>query len=421
LTHAFPQILPGSRAVLFLAVPLSYDADQSRIEVVSLADHRRKVLVQGGTSPHYLMSGHLVYASKGTLFAIPFDLDKLETRETAISVLDQVAFQPKSPGADFDVSRTGTLVYRRGNGVGSGLRTIQWVDGAGKKEPLLAKPGAYSRLRFSPDGKRLSFLVDTGGVNRDVWVYDSQRDAMTRLTFGGRHDSPIWSPDGRYIVFGLPNGIYWTRADGAGQPQPLTQSTTTQIPASFTPDGKRLAYGDYGGGNSQVFTVPLEDQGGQLKAGKPEQFLKSSFADQAPLFSPDGRWLAYQSNESGKLEVYVRAFPPPLSGQGGKWQISNSGGNNPLWSRKGHDLVYQSGDQIMAASYIVKGDTFQADTPRVRIAKLGGTFWDLAPDGKRVAVLTPVESAEAPTREHEVVFLENFSDELRRKVPVGSK
>jgi len=252
LTHAFPQILPGSRAVLFLAVPLSYDGDQSRIEVVSLADHRRKILVQGGTSPHYLMSGHLVYASKGTLFAIPFDLGKLEIRGTAISVLDQVAFRPSSSGADFDVSRTGTLVYRRGNGGGSGLRTIQWVDGAGKKEPLLARPGAYSRLRLSPDGKRLSFLVDTGGVNRDVWAYDSQRDAMTRLTFGGRHDSPIWSPDGRYIVFGLPNGIYWTRADGAGQPQPLTQSTTTQVPASFTPDGKRLAYGDYGGGNSQV-------------------------------------------------------------------------------------------------------------------------------------------------------------------------
>jgi Tol biopolymer transport system component len=419
LTHAFPQILPGSRAVLFVAVPLSYDADQSQIEVVNLADRRRKVLVQGGTSPHYLMSGHLVYARMGALFAIPFDLDKLETRGTATSVLDQVAFRPNSSGADFDVSKTGTLIYRRGNGGSSGMRTIQWVDGAGKTETLLAKPGAYSHLRLSPDGKRLSFL-DAGEVSRDVWVYDARRDAMTRLTFGGRHVSPIWSLDGRCIVFGLPNGLYWTRADGAGQPQPLTQSKTTQIPVSFTPDGKRLAYEDYGGGNAQLFTVPVEDQGGQLKAGKPEQFLKTSFADQAPFFSPDGRWLAYESNESGKLEVYVRAFPP-LSGQGGKWQISNSGGNNPLWSRNGHDLVYQSGDQIMAASYTVKGDTFVADKPRVWIAKLGGPYWDLPPDGKRVAVLTPVKSAEAPKQEHEVVFIENFFDELRRRVPVGSK
>ena len=420
LTHAFPQMLPGSRAILFVAVPLSYDADQSHIEVVNLADRRRKVLVQGGTSPHYLMSGHLVYARMGALFAIPFDLDKLETRGTATSVLDHAAFRPNSAGADFDVSKTGTLVYRTGNGGSPGMRSIQWVDGAGKREPLLAKPGAYSQLRLSPDGKLLSFL-DTGEVSRDVWVYDSQRDAMTRLTFGGRHVSPIWSPDGRRIVFGVPNGIYWTRADGAGQPQPLTQSKMTQIPASFSPDGKRLAYGDYGAGNSQMFTVPLEDQGGQLKAGTPEQFLKSTFADQAPLFSPDGRWLAYESNESGKFEVYVGAFPPPSSGQGGKWQISGSGGSEPRWSRNRHDLLYRSGDQVMAASYTVKGDTFVADKPRVRIAKVGGTFWDLAPDGKRVAVLTPVEPAEAPRQEHEVVFLENFFDELRRKVPVGSK
>jgi len=163
----------------------------------------------------------------------------------------------------------------------------------------------------------------------------------------------------------------------------------------------------------------VEEQGGQLKAGKPEQFLKSSFADRVPSFSPDGRWLAYHSNESGKNEVYVRAFPPPSSGQGGKWQISNSGGSAPRWSRNGHELVYQSGDQIMVASYTVKGDTFVAEKPRVWIAKLGGTQWDLAPDGKRVAVLMPVESAEAPKQEHEVVLLLNFFDELRRRVPTG--
>ena len=195
-----------------------------------------------------------------------------------------------------------------------------------------------------------------------------------------------------------------------------------QIPWSFTPDGKRLAYFERAG-NYQIWTVPLEDQGGRLKAGKPEQFLKSSFDDREPSFSPDGRWLAYQSNESGKNEVYVRAFPPPSSGQGGKWQISNSGGTIPRWSRTGHELMYQSGDQIMAASYTVKGDTFVAEKPRVWIAKLGAAAgaarWDLAPDGKRVLVVTPVESAEAPKQEHEIVMLQNFFDELRRKVPVG--
>ena len=164
-----------------------------------------------------------------------------------------------------------------------------------------------------------------------------------------------------------------------------------------------------------------------MKAGKPKPFLNNSFTEAAPSFSPDGRWLAYQSNESGKDEVYLRAFPPPSSGQGGKWQISNSGGTFPRWTRNGHELMYQSGDRIMAASYTVKGDTFVAEKPSVWIAKLGAEpsagfqAWDLSPDGKRVAVLTPAESAEAPKQDHEVVFLENFFDELRRRVPVEKK
>jgi eukaryotic-like serine/threonine-protein kinase len=143
-----------------------------------------------------------------------------------------------------------------------------------------------------------------------------------------------------------------------------------------------------------------------------------------PAFSPDGKWLAYTSDESGKNEVYVRAFPPPASGQGGKWQVSNRGGEIPRWSRNGHELMYQSGDQIMAANYTVKGDTFAVEKPRVWIAKLGGTpgalaDWDLAPDGKRVAVLTPEGNVEAPKQEHEIVMLQNFFDELRRKAPAS--
>jgi serine/threonine-protein kinase len=258
-------------------------------------------------------------------------------------------------------------------------------------------------------------LSDVG--NPDVWIYDLQRDTMTRLTFGRGVSRfiPIWSPDGKHVIFSSYGiGIFQTRADGAGQPQPLTQTRTIEVPQSFTPDGKRLAYSE---AMQQIWTLPLHEQGGQLKAGKPEQFLKSSFRDQFPSFSPDGRWLAHQSNESGRNEVYVRAFPPPASGEGGKWQISNSGGSAPRWSPNGHDLVYQSGDQIMAATYTAKGDTFAAEKPRVWIAKLGGPQWDLAADGKQVVVLTPVDT-QAPKQDHEVVFIQNFFDELRRKVPV---
>ena len=425
---AFPQMLPGGNAILFAATT-ALDVDQITIEVLTLADRHRKVVARGGQSPRYLAAsngaGHVLYINKGTVFAIPFDLNTLETRGTAVPVLNDVAYNSLVGSGELDVSRTGTLVYRRASGGASAMTTVQWVDPTGRKEPLRAKPGLYRDPHLSPDGTRVALTVTEAG-SQDVWVYDPQRDAMTRLTFGGSfYLSPRWSPDGHHVVFSsLGNGIFQARADGASQPQALTQGKSNQIPWSFTPDGKRLAYYDSGAGNNQLWTVPLEDQGGQLKAGTPEPFLKSSFNDAAPSFSPDGRWLAYQSNESGTTEVYVRAFPPPPSGQGGKWVIS-SGGIRPRWSPNGHELLYQSGDQIMAASYTVNGDTFVAEKPRVWIPKLGAAVnanwvaWDLAPDGKRVVVLTPVESAAAPQQEHEVVFLQNFFDELRRRVPLG--
>ena len=261
-----------------------------------------------------------------------------------------------------------------------------------------------------------------------AWVYDPQRDAITRLTFGGINRNPAWSPDGQYIVFAkIGQGIFQARADGASQPQALTGSNVAQFPWSFTPDGKQLAYFE----GNQIWTVALEDQGGQLKAGTPVPFFKSTFQDVAPSFSPDGRWLAYHSNESGRNEVYVRAFPPPSAssasspgsaGQGGKWQVSNNRGGGPQWSRTGHELVYWSGNQLMTVGYTVNRTTFVADKPRVWIASLSGagpTDWDLDPDGKRVVALVPEGIAQAPQPEHEIVMLQNFADELRRRVPVG--
>lgn len=214
--------------------------------------------------------------------------------------------------------------------------------------------------------------------------------------------------------------MWWTRGDGAGQPQPLIQSSGCFIVTSFAPDGKRVAC--FNTANlGEIWTVPIEEDSAGLKAGKPEQFFKNQFVNVLPMFSPDGRWLAYESNASGSFEVYVRPFPPPASGQGGQWQISSGGGANstPLaWSRTGHELYYQSGDQIMAVSYTAQGDTFVAEKPRVWIAKVGGTDWDLAPDGKRIAVVTPVGEPEAPTQDHTVVFLQNFLDYLKQRVPL---
>ena len=240
-THRWPQILPGGKAVLFTASPTAAAFDGANIEVMSLADHRRKTLVRGGTFGRYLPSGHLVYVNRGTLFAVPFDVDRLEVHGTPAPVLDQVGYNAGQGSAQLDFSQTGTLIYRSG-GAGGGLVTVAWLDGAGKAQPLLAKPGTYGRPSMSPDGQRLALEV-TDGSGTDIWVYDWQRDTMTRLTFTGTASDSAWSPDGRYIAFrAAGEGMSVTRSDGAGKPQPLTQSKNNQVPWSFTPNGKRLAF-----------------------------------------------------------------------------------------------------------------------------------------------------------------------------------
>jgi serine/threonine-protein kinase len=422
---------PGSKAVLFVAYKGSLDPDKSSIDVFTFADQRRKTVARGGVSAQYLptsnRTGHLVYANKGTLFAIPFDLERLETRGTALPVLDDVAYATGAGAmlaAQFAFSPSGTLVYRKGIGAASAMTTVQWLDSAGKNQPLLDKPGLYGYPRLSPDGKALAMQVSEGS-SADIWVYDQQRATTTKLTFGGG-DLLLSCLEPGWPLRGLRSRREWhllsPRRRG-GQPQPLLQSKTNQVPWSFTPDGKRLAYYEVDS-RVHIWTVSVDEDSGQLRAGKPEQFLKSQFDERFPAFSPDSRWLAYESNASGKDEVYMRPFPPPASGQGGLWPISNGGGTFPVWSPNGRDLLYQSGDQIMAVSYTVKGDAFVPGKPRVWIAKLGAAAgqnvnrpkWGLAPDDKRVAVITPVEALEAPKPDHTVVFLMNFFGYLRQRV-----
>jgi Tol biopolymer transport system component len=418
-THRWPQILPGGKAVLFTA---GMGGDTANIEVMSLANHRKITLVRGAAYGRYLPSGHLVYVNRGTLFAVPFDVDRLEVHGTPAPMLDQVGYNTAQSSAQLDFSQTGTLIYRSG-GAGGGLLTVAWLDGAGKVQPLLAKPDNYGLPSLSPDGQRLALDV-TEGSGTDIWLYDWQRDTMTRLTFTGTAQTPLWSPDGRYIAFRVVGeGMSVIRSDGAGKPQSLTQSKNLQAPWSFIPDGRRLAFFEQGSGTVyDLWTVPLESDDAGLRAGKPEVFLQTPADERYPSFSPDGRWMAYSSAESGIFQVYVRAFPD----KGGKWQISNSNGTYPMWSRNGHELFFETLDNhIMAAAYTVKGDSFVADKPRLWSEKqIGGVpnsvkNVDLAPDGKRIVALMPVETAEAPKAQNHVIFLENFFDEVRRKVPIG--
>jgi serine/threonine-protein kinase len=268
-------------------------------------------------------------------------------------------------------------------------------------------------------------------------VKDLERGTTSRLTsLPIQNGSPVWAPDGRSIVFGAYNaeapGIYWIRADGAGSPQRLTDDKTKRTPKSFSPDGKWLAYEQRSAdGRIEIWTAPVEGNSGQgaprVRLGKAEPFLRTAFSESDPAFSPDGRWLAYQSNETGTYEVYVRPFPGP----GSKSQISTGGGRFPIWSRGAlgaeRDLFFLGLDgHVRVASYTAKDNLFVAGKPRVwspkaLLALFGVRPYDLAPDGKRLAVvLYPDGTAEQkPTTS--VTVLLNFFDELRRRVPAGGE
>jgi serine/threonine-protein kinase len=421
-THRWPHVLPGGKAVLFNASIAYGNYDEAPIAVVSLKDHQRKTLLEhAGMYPRYLPSGHLLYVTKGTLFAAPFDTDRLELRGPA-TMLEEVSDNPNLGSAQLDFSRNGTLAYRSGGT--EGLRTIQWLDGAGRIVSVVTEPASYFFPRVSPDGNHLAYLVAQGS-STDLWVYDCQRGNRTPLTKGSYTSYPVWSRDGRFVVFQSAGGMFWAQADGAGKPQPLTQSQALQLPSAFNPEGTRLAFSELvPGSGAEIRTVLVENRSEQLRAGTPELFLKTPAATNTfAAFSPDRRWLAYADAEAGSYEVYVRAFPD----KGTKVQISNAGGTMPAWSRNGHELFYRTVDErIMVANYTVKGESFVADKPRVwfggQLADLGLAYnLDLAPDGKRFVVLMPAESPEPREAQSHVTLAVNFFDEVRRRVEAQGK
>jgi serine/threonine-protein kinase len=427
VTHRWPQVLPGSKAVLFTSSTHGTDYEDAEIVVYSMASGQRKTVQRGGFYPRYLPSGHLVYMHEGTMFALPFDLKRMDVTGQPAPILEGVVTTPVSGGAQFSFSDAGNLVYVAGRGVVPNL-SLYWMDREGKFTPLRETLGEYRAPAFSPDGKRLALEI-WDGKSADIWVDDWDRDTLTRITFaGGANTSPVWTPDGKRIVYsseekGGTYNLWWKRADGAGDAQRLTKNKNAQYPESWRPDGKILAITQNNPETSwDAMTLSVEgNEKSGWKFGEPKPFLNSIFVESDPAFSPDGRWIAYGSNESGSYEVYVRPFPGP----GGKWQVSTGGGDYPKWSRNSKELFYRTAEsKIMVATYTASGDSFQAGKPQLWSPGqfTGRGFisnFDLHPDGKRFAVLKTPETARAAAANNKVSFIFNFFDELRRKLPSG--
>jgi len=428
MTHRWPQLLPGGQAVIFTAVAqIGTSNEDANIEVLSLETGVRKTIHQGGFSARYLAdttgsngTGHLVYLRQTTLFAMPFHAGRLAAMGPPVPILEDVDGSTTA-GGDFAFAQNGTFVYSPANASRRSW-AISSVDRSGGVQLLHGPAGQYFGPRFSPDGKRLAFSLNNG-KGADIWVKDLDGDKPSRLSFlSGTNSNPVWTPDGGQIVFRSTNlaapGLYAVRADATGEAKRQTKGEDSAFPQVFSTDGKHLLITLHVSGGSDIYTMPVESGPG-LTLGKPVRFLETPFYENNPVFSPDGRWVAYASNESGTLEVYVR----PFHRSGGLVQISTGGGRWPLWSRDGRELLFQTLDRhVMAVSYTVRGDSFAAGKSRLwtktQLRNIGYlSNYDLAPDGKRLAAMVADDSDAGKPPTH-LMFLLNFVDELRRKAPV---
>jgi Tol biopolymer transport system component len=435
INHGWPDFLPSGKAVLFAVTPTSSGNTwtNAHIAVQSLGTVEHRNLIDGGMYPHYAPSGHLVYVQGGTLMAVPFDPQRLAVTGAAVPIIEGVLQSTGNGDAQYSFSATGSLVYVPGAFQSAQLKLV-WVNRNGSEQPVAAPAHAYLNPRISPDGRRLA--VGIAEQERQIWLYDLSRETMTRFTFQGDNNvTPFWTPDGRRIVFISnkegPRNLFWQLADGSGGLERLTTSEFTQIPGSWSPDGQLLAFSEVNGATGyDIWVLRLGDtsQGsvqapsatsGQVRKAQP--FLQTKFNEAAPQFSPDGHWLAYVSDESGRKEIYVQPYPGP----GGKWQISTEGGVEPLWNRNGRELFYRSGKKMMAVEIVTK-PSFSPGTPKVlfegqyqSLPTISTPNYDVSPDGQRFLMLKPVEQVQAAPTQINVVL--NWFEELKRRVPAGAK
>jgi serine/threonine-protein kinase len=424
LSHRWPQVLPGGKAVLFTSQSRNLDYNNATIEVLELQTGERKVIHRGGSYARYVPTGHIVYAHRGELFAAAFDVDRLDVIGAALPIVQGVTMNPLEGGAQFSFAETGALAYVAGTETLSPKYPVVWVDRQGTTAPLWSEPGQYGTPVLSPDGRRLAVSLLSDG-NIDVWVYDMEREVATRLTSADALDrTPVWAPDGRHLVFDSDRdgtlGIYRMRADGAGEPERLMESELVQYPCSWSSDGSLLVYGEH---NPETgWDIGVLALGGEVE---PQVVLDTPANEIWPDISPDGRWIAYSSDESGRHEVYVR--PYPLEAR--RWQVSDNGGGQPHWSQDGRELFYRTGSGIMAVPVNVHEGAFDAGKPVSLFEQdfrgsfsgvpLGGyTFqkdYDVSPDGKRFVMFAG--RAFDPSGARHMILVLDWFEELKRLVP----
>ena len=407
----YPQVLPDGKSVLYSSI----EAGHVRILVKPPNAEEAKDLFEGGVA-QFLPTGHIVYQLDYNVFAVRFDPGRLEVIGGPIPIVEGVS--------DCVFSDSGTIAYipHTGPGIPYNRRTLVWVDREGKEEPIAAEPSNYLNPRVSPDGTKIALSIQVKD-SVDIWVRDLVRQSLTKLTFDAAPEvGPLWTPDGRRVAFfsnrGDMKGVYWKAADGTGQDEFLGEG---HYPASWSAEGKAMVLTEW---DAEALTydlgiLPLEGD------RKLSLLLKEKYDEAQPQISPDGRWMAYTSNESGQNQVYVRPFPEV---EGGRWQVSTSGGDSPLWSPGGRELVFRNGDVVMAVP-VETDPMFSVGTPK-RLFQ--GTYvnsvlsydswdqatWDITPDGRRFLMMKETGiAASGMVRSRKITVVLNWFEELKRRAP----
>ncbi len=375
--HRWPELLPGGKVILY-AIGYGTDWDQATIVAERLGTGERKILIKGGTYPRYLPTGHLVYARDRSLYAVSFDADSLKVEGSPVEVARNVLLNA-SGFAQADISRNGLLIAAPANSVG-GEAMLSWIDREGRAEPLKVPHNDYLALALSHEGDRVALSIGNG-----MSVLDLGRLSMTKLSLPARAEDPTWSRDGRRVFFGLEKEkfyqIFSKAADDSGVPQLLAPSDCEEDPLRVSPDGSKLLY-------ARTLPDGLNELCVRAIAGGSSEnvrglLTKSAFLDAVvATFSADGRFVAYQSEESGRPEVYVR----PSSGEDRKWQVSTEGGAYPIWSPTGNEIFYLCGRKFLATPVSVKGEEPTIGAPHVLFDNHEIISFDVSRDGKRFLV-----------------------------------
>ena len=422
--HVMPFILPGGRAVLFTIASPGQPIDNAQIVVLDLKTGQKKTLIRGGSDARYVDTGHLVYAAAGTLRAVRFDLGRLEVTSDPIPVVENVTMSGTTGMADYVLSQNGTLVYVPG-GVGGGVtRSLAWVNRQGREDPIKAPPRAYVLPRISPDGTRVA--LDIRDQENDIWVWDLKRETLARFTFDPSTDqSPVWTPDSRRILFASSRGgvlnLYGQAADNTGTIERLTTSPNVQYPLSISPDGSRVLFGERAlKTNLDIGILTLTTA--SATGPRPTQALiQTTFNEQNAEVSPDGRWVAYESNESGSSQVYVRPFPKVDAGH---WQVSTNGGTRPVWAHSGRELFYVYQGALWAVATQTAGAIFSAGNPTKLFDtgqysfSINGRTYDVSADSQQFLMikLASQSGQNANAVSPSLVVVEHWTEELKARV-----